>query len=398
MAPSTSPPVSAASLILGAVPWQHQLLSHLTGTIRADLPTLGSALGAVGFRSIIHYPVRRRMHEWGFFRGFDQAADLDADLRAVTEELRTLDGGRRLIWIHLHTTDLPWKGEPGEAPLDLADLYPYADPALPLPKVLRDEARRRYLEAVRRADRALGRVLEALDESGHREGTLLAISALHGIELGEHGQILYGHNLGRESIQVPLLLDLPDAWSTVPLAEHDRTVEAALRFPVELTRLWPTMVQVAGGRRLPMHPPSLFEPAAGPALSSLYLMNGVNLHSAVFPDSAVEQVVVESRFAMADPQFYLALLAQAAIDAPGLERSPRQIFEGLRRTFLGAPPWSTLDAETGESTVTWKLERWRRVRGTERVSDQEAAARRAAMAYTAWSRWLGPEETPREAR
>lgn len=409
VAPSTSPPVSAASLILGVPPWQHQLLSHLVGKLRDDLPTLGSALGEVGYRSVIHYPVRQQMHAWGFFRGFDGAADLDPALDGVVEELRGLDGGPRLVWIHLRSTDLPWPQDDGgpAIALGLDDLYPYADPERQLPQTLRDAARRAYLGAVARTDRDLGRILQALDDSGRRSETLLVVTALHGLEFGEHGSALYGHNLGRESIQVPLLVDLPGAWASVPLsslpAAQGASTDPRRRAPVELIRVWSTLVQATGGRRLPVHPPSLFEPAAGPALSSLYLANGVNLHSAVFPGDAregargPEQVVVTSRFAPDHPEFYAALLAQASLPAPGLRQSPRRVFDTLRREFLDARPWSTFDPATGEPTVTWRLEKWRRVRGTEDVDDAARGRERAAQAHAAWSRWLGPEETVREA-
>lgn len=407
VAPSTSPPVAAASLIVGTRSVQHRLFSHQAGRLRADLPTLGEALGAQGYESVIHYEVRQRMHVWGFFRGFDTAVDLDDDLRAVTEQLSGLDGGRELVWIHLRATDLPWTERGGSGgrtrgrSLTLADLYPYADPDREMPRALRDRARRLYLDAVGRADRDLGKVLRAIEASGRRNETLLAVSALHGLEFGEHGQALYGQNLGRESIQVPLLVDLPGAWSTVPLADHDRARPWLQRPPVELTRLWSTLVQVAGGQRLPLHPPSLFEPAAGPALSSLYAENGVNLHSAVFIDGtgdfAHEQILVKSRFAPAEPQFHLARLAEASLPAAGLTQSPRTLFDRLRRRFVDAPPWSTFDPATGESTVSWQLERWRRVRGTDVVDDEEQARRRAGEAYAAWSRWLGPETPPRHA-
>ena len=114
------------------------------------------------------------MHTWGFFRGFDEAADTGSGLEGVLEELRHLDGGRRLVWIHLRSTDLPWTERGGRETLGLGDLYPYADPELPMPGRLRDRARDLYVDAVGRADRALGKILDAIEESGHRDETLLA--------------------------------------------------------------------------------------------------------------------------------------------------------------------------------------------------------------------------------
>jgi hypothetical protein len=233
------------------------------------------------------------------------------------------------------------------------------------------------------------------------------VTALHGLEFGEHRQVLSALNLGRESIQVPLLIDLPAAWSTRALhatgTAADQDPQAARRPPVAATRLWSTFVKVTGGASLPIHAPSLFEADPSPALSSLYLGNGVNQHSAVFPasggdgETGFEQILVESRFADSEPEFYPALLALASMPTPGLSESPRRLFERLRREFMHGMPWSTYDA-TGASTVSWRLERWRRIRGVDVVHDEEAARQRAAQAFAAWKRWIGPEETPQQSR
>lgn len=403
VAASSSPPASAASLLLGVDPWQHQLLSHKSAELRPELPSLGAVLGTLdtggaGYRSSIHYPMASGLHRTGLFAGFDHATDLDLD--RVVEQLRTLESSE-LVWIHLPTTELPWtetdaRGQIRDR-LEIGDLYLYADPELPLPLDLRARARRLYVAAVRRADAQIGRLLDAMEQSGRREEALVAVTAFHGIELGEHGQALYAQNLGRSTIQVPLLIDLPAAWSgTMPAAVAEDPVD---RPPVSLTRLWPTLVQVVGGEALPVHRPGLFDADPLPPLSSLYLANGVNLHSAIFAGRAgelTEQVLIESRFAPAEAEFYLAQLAMASLPSPGLAESPRRLVERLRRPFLNALPWSTSDG--GVATVSWSLERWTRVRGTETVDDPEAAARRAAQAHAAWSRWVGPEETPEQTR
>ena len=54
------------------------------------------------------------------------------------------------------------------------------------------------------ADERLGRLLAALRASGQWDRTLLVVTADHGEEFGERGQILEGGNLGRQLLEVPL--------------------------------------------------------------------------------------------------------------------------------------------------------------------------------------------------
>lgn len=68
----------------------------------------------------------------------------------------------------------------------------------------------RYDAAVRFADEKVGYLIEALEERDLLETTALFITSDHGESLGEHGIYFDHHGLYDETIQVPLLLHLPN--------------------------------------------------------------------------------------------------------------------------------------------------------------------------------------------
>ena len=59
----------------------------------------------------------------------------------------------------------------------------------------------------------LGRLLAALKHSGQWDKTLLVVTADHGEEFKENGQIAHGGNLGRVLVEVPLVIKLPKGFA-----------------------------------------------------------------------------------------------------------------------------------------------------------------------------------------
>ncbi|MBZ0267465.1 sulfatase-like hydrolase/transferase [bacterium] len=86
---------------------------------------------------------------------------------------------------------------------------PGFDPKGPQRKLGDDFAR--YGQDVRSADHYLGRILRTFEEAGIRDRTLVAFTADHGQEFREHGAKSHGRNLFPETLDVPLILHLPDA-------------------------------------------------------------------------------------------------------------------------------------------------------------------------------------------
>lgn len=68
---------------------------------------------------------------------------------------------------------------------------------------------RRYHGAVAWLDVQVGQILQALDESGRRESTIIVFTTDHGASLGEHG-ILAKHTFAPESHRVPLIISWPE--------------------------------------------------------------------------------------------------------------------------------------------------------------------------------------------
>jgi arylsulfatase A-like enzyme len=91
-----------------------------------------------------------------------------------------------------------------------------------------------YDATVAQADRDLGRLLDEIDRLGLRERTIVAVTADHGEEFLEHGDLSHARTLFDEILRVPLLLRIPGVAA--------RTVDA----PVELIELAPTLLARLG--------------------------------------------------------------------------------------------------------------------------------------------------------
>ncbi|GAB4455088.1 MAG: sulfatase-like hydrolase/transferase [Armatimonadaceae bacterium] len=89
-------------------------------------------------------------------------------------------------------------------------------------------------------DAQIGRILQAVDESGQRENTVIVFMSDHGEMLGDHGLYLKGPFLYEGALRVPLIIAGPQVASGV-------TVNGL----VELADLAPTVLEMAG---LPRHP------------------------------------------------------------------------------------------------------------------------------------------------
>ena len=86
------------------------------------------------------------------------------------------------------------------------------------------------------ADRQIGRILDALDESSHRDSTLVVLTSDHGESLGEHDYFFdHGNNLFDPSLRIPLILSFPG------LLPRGEVVQAA----VSTLDIFPTVLDLA---------------------------------------------------------------------------------------------------------------------------------------------------------
>lgn len=84
-------------------------------------------------------------------------------------------------------------------------------------------------------DMRVGRMLDALDETGQRENTLVIFMSDHGEMLGDHGFYLKGPHFYDPAVRVPLIVSMPPAFAP-------RRCDAL----VELVDLAPTLLDAAG--------------------------------------------------------------------------------------------------------------------------------------------------------
>ena len=90
-------------------------------------------------------------------------------------------------------------------------------------------------------DVQVGRMLEALEQTGQRENTIVIFSTDHGEMLGDHGIYLKGPYFYDQAVKVPLIVSYPAAVSG---GRRDREL-------VELVDLAPTILDAAGMEQTP---------------------------------------------------------------------------------------------------------------------------------------------------
>lgn len=96
-----------------------------------------------------------------------------------------------------------------------------------------------YLACVASVDDQIGKVVEAIKESGHGDNTLIVVTSDHGFHMGEK-EYLFKNSLWEESARIPLIvsgLDTPEGKEC--------------NQPVSLIDMYPTIVDVCG---LPTNP------------------------------------------------------------------------------------------------------------------------------------------------
>lgn len=383
-----------ATLFTGLRPWQHQVLHPGHARLNPALITLAEAMQSAGYETSGFFSGPWYDQSFGFNQGFEVFQHHGKGHRLL-DRLRGMEHERQFLWAHVPAPQAPYirrdvflrrlgRVTP-QIPRKVMpiQLEPYFDPARPLPLSQRRRLWAVYCLNVAWADEQLGELLDALRASGAWDRTLLVVTANHGEEFGEKGQILHGGNLGRQLIEVPLVIKLP--------AGSARRIQVPKRGRVPAARLWATLVEAAGGEVPPAAAPSLFRRAPLQALSELYLTNGTNRFSLVDGD---DQLLWESRFAPPEPEYYLARIGFRSKETRSrMTEEPRAVFARLRTAFAVAPP---LYGSEGSGPPRLTLERWGE-RGSRVVADGADPAvlkRLAADLERQWRSFVPEEAAP----
>jgi arylsulfatase A-like enzyme len=148
-------------------------------------------------------------------------------------------------------------GQPGFAWIHVMDLHSEVLNPMSLDAYSRSRKLRAYARALGHVDSLVGALLDALRREGVADRTLIAVSADHGEEFGEHGHFHHNLALYEPAIRVPL-------WVTGP-----RVVPRRIHVTASLEDLYPTFLEAAGVDPGPTPVPSLWPLLTGAPVATL---------------------------------------------------------------------------------------------------------------------------------
>ena len=222
---------SMASLMTGLYTTAHgcwDLDTPLDGSVVTLAERLSDAgFATSGFVSQVFVAERFGMHQ-GFQRFDDELSELGrahnmftstaADL--TTRAVRALPDAPReepwAVWVHYYDPHAAYVPHPG------------------LSEQFGDTERDLYDGEIAWVDRHFGMLLDALEERGLADDTLVVLVSDHGEEFGEHGGRYHRRTLFVESIRVPLIMRVPGE------------APARVRSPLGLVDVAPTIVAMLG--------------------------------------------------------------------------------------------------------------------------------------------------------
>lgn len=218
-----------ASVLTGRVPPHHGLRVNGAARLGDDVPSLATVLHDHGYRTGAFVGAFVLDRRYGLARGFDTYDDRYPQASIG----RTFGFAERRgdavveaagAWIDAQTTGAPWF-----AWVHLYDPHaPYEAPAAFA------NGRTPYDGEVAYADAMVGRLLARVQSAGHRDDTLIVVTADHGESLGAHGESTHGLFAYDETLAVPLLLRGPGVG------------RGAIDGPVGHDDILPTVLDLAG--------------------------------------------------------------------------------------------------------------------------------------------------------
>jgi len=357
MATSSITPVSHASILTGLDNQRHgvRVISAESGyRLRASVPTLATALRDSGWTTAAIHSAFPVSAHYGFDRGFDVFESFEADFRVeedghfwdVKEFQRRSDettdlaidwlaGAQDPFLLWLHNWD-PHDGALKPPEEDLPEDLPRSKGGWIGP------SRELYAAEVRYMFRQIGRLIDALRESGQWERTLVVVVADHGEGLDDHGW--WAHRLlYQEQARVPLLLRIPGARQRSSVPELVRT-----------TDVFPTVLDFVGvDTPAPVDGRSLRDLIAGrgdaPRVAYADQLNGYDLNSAIREHRPLDEfvyAVVEGGWKLMwrpehpEASELFDLEADPLETANRMEERPDQAVR-LRRLLAEKAPWVT---------------------------------------------------------
>ena len=211
-APTSWTKPSTASLLTGLDPLHHGV-SYRTQGIDDDIELLPEALARAGYHTAAFVTNPWISSRWGFDQGFDsfhprfEQSDAETLVDAALAHLETRRDRPFFLYLHALDPHSPYESRPGFQPWSEARAQ--ALRSRDLRPDNRDAVVAAYDAEIRYGDHHFGRFLDALDEWGLYERSVIVFTSDHGEEFLEHGGSDHGRTLHEELVRVPLLIKLP---------------------------------------------------------------------------------------------------------------------------------------------------------------------------------------------
>ena len=318
-----------ASLLTGLLPPGHGVRDNAGYRLAEDgAPTLAELLRAAGYATGGAVSAFVMRSETGLARGFDAWEDeLEGGERATIAQIQRSGGetlGAALAWLDRAAAG---PGADPEPPFFLLlHLYEPHTPYEP-PEPFASRYPSAYDGEIAAADRVVGDLLAALEDRGLYEGSTVILLSDHGEGLGDHGEEEHGILLYRESIQVPMILKLPD----------NRRAGSTVAAPVQLTDVMPTLLELAGAEVPPgLDGISLLDAAALEAPRALY---AESYHPRIrFGWSELRSLIEGRHHYIRSPRSELYDLVADPAERENLIREERRVYAGLRDRLEAIDP------------------------------------------------------------
>lgn len=169
--------------------------------------------------------------------------------------------GTRTPWfLYVHYMDPHWPYVPTstrQAPAAIGAINQQVRERSFSPETLR-QASELYDGTVADVDVQLGRLVSALEAGGQLDNVIVAVTADHGEEFGDHGGVLHSLTLYEEVLHVPLLIVAP--------AQSPRVIDT----PVQTSNIGRTLLELAKVKGLSFPGQSLLVDHAVPLRAQLY--------------------------------------------------------------------------------------------------------------------------------
>ncbi len=218
-----------------------------------ESPLLAEALWRAGYRTTAITGGGQIAPRFGFDRGFEsyRIDRWEEEPERVLRAFEANRGRRQHVFLHTYRVHDPYRGTAfveGMPRGRIGETFGEHDWRA-LDKELTPEEQRYvaalYDSGIVELDRAMGEVIDGLEERGFLERTIVVVTSDHGEQLWEHGGWRHGQNLYDEQILVPLLLYLPPGLARELGVEPGTVIERQ----VELVDLYPTLLDLVGVER-----------------------------------------------------------------------------------------------------------------------------------------------------